>query len=141
MCVVENHKRSVLSSFQKYRWIYRCAYDFWVKENTLTFIENAEKLVSATEKLYSLAQMSASSEYKCEGRIRAWSYTNNIVQGYVAQVDKLRLDYLIKLGQDCGYTLEYARKVATIQYALLIGLQHICSEIPTYDFKEPQVCS
>ena len=35
---------------------------FWVKENTLTFIENAEKLVSATEKLYSLAQMSASSE-------------------------------------------------------------------------------
>jgi len=31
-----------------------------------------------------------------------------------------------------------ARKVATIQYALLIGLQHICSEIPTYDFKELQ---
>ena len=30
------------------------------------------------------------------------------------------------------------RKVATIQYALLIGLQHICSEIPTYDFKELQ---
>ena len=50
----------------------------------------------------------------------------------------MRLDYLIKLGQDCGYTLEYAHKIATIQYALLIGLQHICSEIPTCDFKELQ---
>ena len=50
----------------------------------------------------------------------------------------MRLDYLVKLGQDSGYTLEYARKVATIQYALLIGLQHICSEISTYDFKELQ---
>lgn len=111
---------------------------FWVRENTLTFIENAEKLASATEKLHSLAQMSAASEYKCEGRIRGWSYTNNIVAQYVAKVDNLRLDYLIKLGQDCGYTSEYARKVATIQYALLIGLQHICSEIPTCDFKELQ---
>ena len=35
---------------------------------------NMKYLVSATEKLYSLAQMSASSEYKCEGRIRAWSF-------------------------------------------------------------------
>ena len=34
--------------------------------------------------------------------------------------------------------LQGHRKVATIQYALLIGLQHICSEIPTYDFKELQ---
>ena len=81
---------------------------------------------------------SASSEYKCEGRIRGWSYTNDIVQQYVAQVDKLRLDYLTKLIQDCGYDVEYAHKIATIQYSLLIGLQHICSEIPACDFNELQ---
>ncbi len=111
---------------------------FWVKENTFAFIEKVEKLNNAKEKLQALAQMSATSEYKCEGRIRGWSYTNNIVQQHVKQVDKLRLDYLTKLGQDCGYNIEYAHKIATIQYALLIGLQHICSEIPTGDFNELQ---
>ena len=89
---------------------------FWVKENTFAFIEKVEKLNNA----------------------KGWSYTNNIVQQHVKQVDKLRLDYLTKLGQDCGYNIEYAHKIATIQYALLIGLQHICSEIPTGDFNELQ---
>ena len=111
---------------------------FWVKENTLAFIEKVEKLGSSKEKLHTLSQMSASSEYKCEGRIRGWSYTNDIVQQYVAQVDKLRLDYLTKLIQDCGYDMEYAHKIATIHYSLLIGLQHICSEIPACDFNELQ---
>lgn len=82
--------------------------------------------------------MSASSKYKCEGRIRGWSYTNNIVQQHVKQVDKLRLDYLAKLFQNCGYEADYAHKRAIIQYGLLIGLQHICSEIPISDFNELQ---
>lgn len=56
----------------------------------------------------------------------------------VAQVDKLRLDYLTKLIQDCGYDVEFAHKIATIQYSLLIGLQHICPEIPACDFNELQ---
>lgn len=111
---------------------------FWVKENTFAFIEEVEKLGSSKEKLHTLSQMSASSEYKCEGRIRGWSYTNDIVQQYVAQVDKLRLDYLTKLIQDCGYDVEYAHKIATIQYSLLIGLQHICPEIPACDFNKLQ---
>lgn len=111
---------------------------FWVKESTLKFIENVEDLSTVKEKLYTLSQMSASSKYKCEGKIRGWSYTNNIVQQYVKQVDKLRLDYLSKLFQDCGYDIEYSYKRAIIQYGLLIGLQHICSEIPVNDFNELQ---
>ena len=111
---------------------------FWLKESTLKFIENVEKLDTVKEKLYTLSHMSASSKYKCEGRIRGWSYTNNIVQQHVKQVDKLRLDYLTKLFQNCGYEAEYAHKRATIQYCLLIGLQHICSEIPVSDFNELQ---
>lgn len=111
---------------------------FWLKESTLKFIENVEKLDTVKEKLYTLSHMSASSKYKCEGRIRGWGYTNNIVQQYVKQVDKLRLDYLAKLFHDCGYNIEYAHKRATIQYCLLIGLQHICSEIPVSDFNELQ---
>lgn len=39
---------------------------FWVKENTLNFIEDVEKLDTVKEKLYTLSHMSASSKYKCE---------------------------------------------------------------------------
>ena len=60
------------------------------------------------------------------------------MQQYVKQADKLRLDYLAKLFQDCGYDIEYSHKRAIIQYGLLIGLQHICSEIPVNDFNELQ---
>lgn len=111
---------------------------FWIKESTLAFIEKVEKIDNAKEKLYELSKMSAFSKYKCESRIRGWSYTNDIVRQYVQQVDKLRLNYLKQINSESGYNDENSQKTAIIQYALLIGLQHIGTEISAYDFNELQ---
>lgn len=111
---------------------------FWVEESTLRFIDTVDRLDGSEEKLYALSRMSASSEYKCEGRIRGWSYTNDIVRRYVVRVDRLRLDYLEKLFLDRGCDAGCAHKVAVVHYGLLVGLQHICPEIPADDFNELQ---
>ena len=112
--------------------------DFWLEENTLMFIEQADAMKTAKEKLQALVRLSASSKYRCESRIRGWGYMNGIVREYVKRVDDLRLNYLEGVNRDYGYESDYARKVATIQYALLIGLQHIYSQRTDEEYAELQ---
>lgn len=131
-------KGSFYHHFKNIEGYVKALMDFWLEENTLMFMEQADAMKTAKEKLQALVRLSASSEYRCESRIRGWGYMNGIVREYVKRVDDLRLSYLEGVNRDCGYEPDYARKVATIQYALLIGLQHIYSQRADEEYAELQ---
>ena len=65
-------------------------------------------------------------------------YSNDIVKKYVTKVDKIRIEYLIKLGIDRGMNQEQAKDMAAIQYALLVGMQQVCSGLLPEEFKKLQ---
>ncbi|MDD6210698.1 MAG: TetR/AcrR family transcriptional regulator [Bacteroidales bacterium] len=111
---------------------------YWLEQNTSSFIREAEKQENAELKMQHLADKAASASNKSEEVIRGWSYANDIVRSYVGQADKIRLDYLETLNIDTGLDNTQARKMAILQYALLIGMQQLCSDLSPVEFKDLQ---
>ena len=112
--------------------------EYWLEAQTTIFIQQAEALKDPKEKLKLLADTAAYALNKSEEVIRGWGYSNDIVKKYVTKVDEIRLEYLIKLGRDRRLNQEQAKDMATIQYALLVGMQQVCSDLPPKEFKKLQ---
>ena len=112
--------------------------EYWLELQTTQFIEQAEEFQDPQDKLRSLGDAAAYALNRSEEVIRGWGYSNDIVKGYVAKVDEIRVKYLMKLGQDRGVNPEQAKDMATIQYALLVGMQQVCSNLPPKEFKKLQ---
>lgn len=98
---------------------------YWLEENTLSFIGKAEQGKTAAEKYKILNELSVFASHKSEQSIRAWSYSNAIVKQYVDEVDKIRLNYLIKIRTEGGANPSTLRHEAMIDYATLIGIQQL----------------
>lgn len=104
---------------------------YWLEENTLSFIEKAEKMQDVYEKrkvIYNMAMMSSIKEQP----IRAWGYSNKTVAFYVRKADKIRLDYVVKLEEQRGLSKKKARHSAIIQYTVLLGVQQLSANIDEY---------
>lgn len=111
---------------------------YWLDENTYSFIRKVDAEENAKLKLQILGDLAAYAPNKSEEVIRGWGYANGIVRHYVEQADKIRLEYLTKLNIATGIETLTARNVAIIQYALLVGMQQLCSNLPPNEFKKLQ---
>lgn len=111
---------------------------YWLEVNTFEFIRETEKLHDIKEQQQKLADMAAYASIRNESVIRAWSYSNSIVRGYVSQTDTIRLEYAAKLNEAMGLKAKQAMDMAVIQYSMLIGMQQICSDLSPEQFKELQ---
>ena len=112
--------------------------EYWLEIQTTMFIQKAEAFKDPEDKLKLLADTAAYALNKSEEVIRGWGYSNDIVRKYVTKVDEIRMEYLIKLGRDRGMNQEQAKDMAIIQYALLVGMQQVCSNLPPEEFKKIQ---
>ena len=111
---------------------------YWLEVNTFEFIREVDKLSTPKEQQQKLADMAAYASIRNESVIRAWGYSNPIVENYVAQADSIRLEYASKLNEATGLDAKQAMDLAIIQYSMLIGMQQVCSALPAEQFKELQ---
>lgn len=97
----------------------------WENDNTLMLIEVSSQEVSGKEQLKKLGEMTMSSNKAVEVAIRSWSLYNSVVKEYLDKVDKIRLAYLVTIFKQAGLPQEVAEKRAQVDYALLVGMQHL----------------
>jgi AcrR family transcriptional regulator len=104
---------------------------YWLEQNTLSFLEEAEKVRGVYQKrrvIYNMAMISSIKEQP----IRAWGYSNEAVAAYVRKVDKIRLNYVVKLEEKRGLSKKEARHSAIIQYSVLLGIQQLSANVDEY---------
>lgn len=109
---------------------------YWTKKCTMDFIEDAERITDANEKLLRLNHLASSASHRSEQVIRAWSFSNRLVRKYLQQVDNIRMEYLIKLNIERGSSEEEANKFAIIEYGTLIGIQQLQPDISEEKFRD-----
>lgn len=97
----------------------------WEKDNTLALIKASSQAQSAEEQMRILGEMAMSKDKSIEVAIRSWSYYHPIVKEYLDKVDNIRLTYLSNVLQQQGVPKEVAEKRAQVDYALLVGIQHL----------------
>ncbi len=112
--------------------------EYWVEENTLSFIRKVEKLKEIPEKRKLLNELAVQASHKSEQMIRAWSYSQPTVKKYVEQVDKSRLRYLVKLGKQDGMENSKAKYYAMLEYATLIGIQQLFPDLSKTELDQLQ---
>lgn len=106
---------------------------YWLNQNTVQVIEDADKLSSAKERIEFIGNVVIQRAHKSEQVIRAWGFSNSIVQKYVQQVDELRIEYSIKQRVILGMSEEEAKNTTVLEYAIFIGGQQL---FPDMDKKE-----
>lgn len=111
---------------------------YWLECNTHAFIRGVEGLETPERKRRMLADRAAYASNRCEEAIRGWGHADRIVRSYVEQADRVRLEYLTTLNIESGLKPAEARDMATVQYALLVGMQQICPALPPHRFKALQ---
>jgi len=79
---------------------------YWLNQNTVQIIEDADKLATAKERMEFIGSVVINRSHKSEQVIRAWSFSNQIVKKYIQQVDDLRIDYSTKLRVQLGMSEE-----------------------------------
>ena len=110
--------------------------DFWLEENTLKIIREADGAES--EKPLVLMNLVSCLRHNAELHIRVWSFSNAIVREFVARADQIRLDYLTNILVQMGYDSSTAKDEALIDYATLVGIQQLCPEMPTDEWNRLQ---
>lgn len=103
---------------------------YWLNENTVSLIKEAEEITDSIKKQILINELAIYHSRKSSQLIRAWSYSNNIVKGYLDKVDKLRLDYLINIKKQNGESDNNAKYTAMLEYAFLVGMQQLYSDLP-----------
>lgn len=104
--------------------------EYWLETNTHSFIRKAEEQKDVKGKYLMLNRLAADTKQRLEVEIRAWGYFNPLVNDYVRKVDKIRLQYVEDLGVETGMGKVDARHYAMLEYAMLIGIQHLFPELP-----------
>jgi len=107
----------------------------WEKDNTLELIRLANQASSVEEQVQTLGKMANSKNKTIEVAIRSWSHYHPIVKSYLEKVDQIRLSYLKDIFEKMGMSAEEAHKRAQLDYALLVGIQHL---FPTMDSERIQ---
>jgi len=97
----------------------------WELESTRQFIEAADREGSAQGRMDVLNKLVLEKDQSIEAAIRSWSFYQPIVKQYLARVDKTRIAYLTDIMEGMGYTRKEASIMAEMEYALLIGVQHM----------------
>ncbi len=107
----------------------------WEKDNTLELIRLANQASTIEEQMQNLGQMAVSKNKTIEVAIRSWSHYHPIVKTYLEKTDQIRLSYLKDIFEKMGMTAEVAYQRAQLDYALLVGMQHL---FPTMDNQRMQ---
>lgn len=108
----------------------------WEQQNTLQLIELANTGEGPKERFQKLNEMVISLDQSIETAIRSWSLYHPSVGKSLQKVDDLRLKYLEGLFAQLGLGTEEAQHRATLEYAILIGIQQL---FPRY--KEEQLAA
>lgn len=106
---------------------------YWLNQNTVQVIEDADKLPSAKERIEFIGNAVIQRLHKSEQVIRAWGFSNPIVKKYVQQVDDLRIEYSTKQRVLLGLPEEEAKNITVLEYAIFVGWQQL---FPDMDKKE-----
>lgn len=106
---------------------------YWLSQNTIQVIEDADKLPSAKERIEFIGNAVIQRLHKSEQVIRAWGFSNPIVKKYVQQVDDLRIEYSTKQRVLLGLPEEEAKNITVLEYAIFVGGQQL---FPDMDKKE-----
>ncbi len=110
--------------------------EYWLETNTYSFIRKSEEQKTVQDKYAKLSKLSADAKQRVEVEIRAWGYFSPIVNEYVRKVDKLRLQYVEKLGIERGMSKKEAKHYAMLEYATLVGIQHLFPDLPRNEINE-----
>lgn len=102
---------------------------YWVEKNTKALIEIADQEEIPRNKVEKLNQLVFLRPHKSEQVIRGWSFSNEVVKKFVAEVDQLRIDYTAGLKVLCGESPDAASQLALLEYACLIGIQQLYPEL------------
>jgi AcrR family transcriptional regulator len=102
--------------------------EFWLEENTLAVMRQADQVQTEEDRLKTGLQLIASLRHKAELHIRAWSFFHTTVKEYVHKADQIRLNYLAGLFIQLGYDQKTAHDRALLDYAILIGIQHLAPD-------------
>ncbi|MDD3039254.1 TetR/AcrR family transcriptional regulator [Bacteroides sp.] len=106
---------------------------YWLNQNTIQVIEEADKLPSAKERIEFIGNAVIQRLHKSEQVIRAWGFSSPIVKKYVQQVDDLRIEYSTKQRVLLGLSEEEAKNITVLEYAIFVGGQQL---FPDMDKKE-----
>lgn len=108
---------------------------YWLKENTLSLIQQTEKTTDIKDKQVLINDLAIHHSKKSSQLIRAWSYSNRIVKEYLDKVDQLRLNYLIDLKIQDGKDEKSAKYLSMLEYAFLVGMQQLYSDLSKAELK------
>jgi AcrR family transcriptional regulator len=109
---------------------------YWEEENTTSIIKETELETSTDGKIEKLEGKVIEKDHLAEVRIRAWAVRNPVVASYIEKVDKRRMEYLEKLHKERGADRKTATKLAHIEYAAFVGMQHLFRDLPMSKKKE-----
>jgi AcrR family transcriptional regulator len=98
---------------------------YWFETMTVAFIDQANLEDDPMKRLEKLDQVIASQDIEAELHIRAWSLKDAQVAEHLAKIDQQRQRYLCDCYRDMGINHERAEDIATIAYAMFLGLQQI----------------
>ena len=105
---------------------------YWLNQNTVQIIEDADKLATAKERMEFIGSVVINRSHKSEQVIRAWSFSNQIVKKYIQQVDDLRIDYSVQLGM----SEEESKNTSVLEYAIFVGIQQLYPDINKKDLEQ-----
>lgn len=103
---------------------------FWVERNTKSLICQIDKLDTPHDKIEMLNRSVLQRSHKSEQVIRGWSFSNQLVRKYVAEVDALRIAYTAELIMLGGKQADVAKQLALLAYGCLIGIQQLEPDMP-----------
>lgn len=109
---------------------------YWLNQNTVQIIEDADKLATAKERMEFIGSVVINRSHKSEQVIRAWSFSNQIVKKYIQQVDDLRIDYSTKLRVQLGMSEEESKNTSIEEYAIFVGIQQLYPDINKKDLEQ-----
>ena len=109
---------------------------YWLNQNTIQIIEDADKLATAKERMEFIGSVVINRSHKSEQVIRAWSFSNQIVKKYIQQVDDSRIDYSTKLRVQLGMSEEESKNTSVLEYAIFVGIQQLYPDINKKDLEQ-----
>ncbi|MEM6347854.1 MAG: TetR/AcrR family transcriptional regulator [Bacteroidota bacterium] len=97
----------------------------WEQSNTRQVIKIANQGGEPKVRFERLNELVVNIDQSIETAIRSWSHYHPTVQNYLQKVDQLRLQYLEDLFLKNGFPPSEAPDLATLEYAVLIGIQQL----------------
>lgn len=100
----------------------------WRERNTERLIAEAERESTIEDKTRVLDRLAQALDQRLERAVRNWAAHEVQARAMVQTVDRQRIDYLIALCREEGSTPAQARDLATLTYAVYLGLQQLFGE-------------